>query len=77
LIPGRLAAPSVHRQTTLVIRFPPHRIRAVIICKEQDGDGWITLAGAHGWLFGSLADARAEARWLAHNLNLPIVEFLP
>jgi hypothetical protein len=39
--------------------------------------GWITLAGAHGWVFGSLADARLAARWLARNLNLPIREFVP
>jgi hypothetical protein len=59
----------------VIIRFPPRRIRAVIICRERDGDGWFTLAGAHGWLFGSLTDARTEARWLSHNLGgLPIHE---
>jgi len=46
----------------------------VLIVRERDGTGWITIAGAHGWLSGSLTDARAEARWLSHNLNLPIVE---
>jgi hypothetical protein len=57
-----------------VVRFPPRAHRAVIICPERDGDGWLTIAGAHGWLLGSLADARAEARWLARNLALPIRE---
>jgi hypothetical protein len=61
----------------VIIRFPPRRIRVVIVCRERDGDGWITLAGAHGWVFGSLADARLAARWLAHNLGLPIREFSP
>jgi hypothetical protein len=59
---------------TTVIRFPPRSVRAVLIASERDGEGWLTLAGAHGWLFGSLADARAEARWLSHNLGLPIRE---
>jgi hypothetical protein len=48
----------------------------VIICREHDG-GWLVLARAHGWLFGSLTDARAEARWLARNLDFPIHEVLP
>jgi hypothetical protein len=58
----------------LIIRFPPRRIRAVIITRERDGDGWLVIALAHGWLCGSLAGARAEARWLARNLGLPIRE---
>jgi hypothetical protein len=60
----------------VILRFPPRRISAIIICKERDG-GWLTLAGAHGWAFGSLAEARLEARWLARNLQLPIREFPP
>jgi hypothetical protein len=58
----------------MLIRFPARAIRAVLICRERNGDGWLTLAGAHGWLFGSLAEARAEAHWLARNLGLPIRE---
>jgi hypothetical protein len=61
----------------VILRFPPRSIGVIIICKERDDKGWITLAGAHGWLFGSLADARVEARWLARNLDLPIREILP
>jgi hypothetical protein len=49
----------------------------VIICRERNDGGWLVLARARGWLFGSIADARAEARWLAHNLGLPIREILP
>jgi hypothetical protein len=60
----------------VLIRFPPRAHRAVIICRERDDAGWLTIAGAHGWLFGSLADARAEARWLSHNLDLPIRELV-
>jgi hypothetical protein len=61
----------------LIVRFSPRRIRAVIICRARDEDGWFTLAGAHGWLFGSLAEAQFEARWLALNLDLPIRELSP
>ena len=60
-----------------VLRFPPRSIGVIIICKTRDADGWLTLAGAHGWVFGSLADARLEARWLADNFQLPIREFSP
>jgi hypothetical protein len=58
----------------VILRFPPRRISAVIICRERGGTGWLTIAGAHGWLFGSLTDARAEAHWLSRNLGLPIRE---
>jgi hypothetical protein len=61
----------------LVIRFPPRSIHAVIVARERDGDGWITLARGHAWAFGSLADARLEARLLADNFQLPIHEFSP
>jgi hypothetical protein len=59
---------------TAVIRFPPRRVAAIIICKEPNGDGWLTIAGAHGWLFASRAEARAEAQWLSNNLGLTIRE---
>jgi hypothetical protein len=61
----------------VILRFPPRSIHAIVICKERGGGGWLTLAGAHGWLFGSLAEARHEARWLSRNLLLPIREYLP
>jgi len=57
-----------------IIRFPPRSVGAVIICR--DSDGWLAIAGEHGWLFGSIAEARAEARWLSRNLNLPIRELV-
>jgi hypothetical protein len=49
---------------------------AVFICTERDGAGWLAIAGAHGWLCGSLNEARAVARWLSHNLGLPVREAL-
>jgi hypothetical protein len=50
---------------------------AVFICKERNGSGWLAIAGAHAWLFGSHDQAVAEARWLAANLGFPIREFAP
>ena len=57
---------------TAVVRFPPRRMAAVFICEERSGAGWLAIAGAHGWLCGSLSEARAMARWLSHNLGLPV-----
>jgi hypothetical protein len=65
---------EVEPAPTDVVRFPPRRSAAVIICKERDGDGWMVIAGAPGWLCGSLTQARAEARWLSDNLGLPVRE---
>jgi hypothetical protein len=59
-----------------MIRFPLRRLRAVLIVRERDGGGWLALAGAYGWLCGSLAEARAEARRLARNLGLPVREIV-
>jgi hypothetical protein len=55
--------------TSAVVRLPPHRMAAVFICEERAGDGWLAIAVAHGWLCGSLSEARAVARWLSHNLG--------
>jgi hypothetical protein len=57
---------------TGLIRFPPRRSTAILVCAERGGDGWLAIAGARGWLFGSLAEALREARWLSRNLDFPI-----
>jgi hypothetical protein len=59
-----------------VIRFSLRRIHAVLVVPQRDGGGWLTLVGSHGWLYGSLTEARLEARWLARNLNLPVREII-
>jgi hypothetical protein len=58
--------------TPAVIRFHPRRLAAVFVCEERSGGGWLAIAGAHGWLCGSLNEARAVARWLSQNLGIPI-----
>jgi hypothetical protein len=57
-----------------LIRFPRRQIRTVVICRERDELGWLTIVGSSGWLFGSLTEARSAARWLARNFGLPIRE---
>jgi hypothetical protein len=61
---------------TAPVRFPARRLVAIFLCRERGGGGWLAIAGAHGWLFGSLAEARRAARWLANNLGLPVREML-
>jgi hypothetical protein len=61
---------------TAIIRFPLRRVAAVLVCRERHGDGWLAIARGHGWLFGSILEARAEARWLARNLRLPVREII-
>jgi hypothetical protein len=62
--------------TAIVIRFPPRRSE-ILVCAERGGGGWLAIAGAHGWLFGSRAEARSAAQWLAHNLGFSIREMAP
>jgi hypothetical protein len=59
-----------------IIRFPPRRASAIFVCEERDGDGWLALAGAHGWLFGSRTEALEDACWLSRNLGLPVREVM-
>jgi hypothetical protein len=56
-----------------IIRFPL-RLLAAILVMRAPGGGWLVLAGSHGWLCGSIDEARSEANWLAHNLGSPIRE---
>jgi hypothetical protein len=62
----------------MIIRFPLRRLRAVLIVRARDdGGGWLACVGASGWVFGSRADAIAEARWLSNNPGgLPIRELV-
>jgi hypothetical protein len=54
-----------------VVRFPDRRRSAVFVCPEPLG-GFYVVIGSHGWLFGSLAAARAEAQALAEGLGLHV-----
>jgi hypothetical protein len=58
---------------SIVIRFPLRRV-AILITRERDGEGWLALAGSHGWLSGSLDAARYQAKWLSRNFAVPVRE---
>jgi hypothetical protein len=58
--------------TAAVVRFPLRFFHAIWITREDTA--WLVLARAHGWPFGSLAEARGAARWLSHNLSLSVRE---
>jgi hypothetical protein len=50
--------------TAAVIRFPLRRVASVLVVRERGGNGWLVLAGAHGWLHGDWRSAVADAHWL-------------
>jgi hypothetical protein len=55
-----------------IVHFPQRcRFNAIWIVSVE---AWTVIAGSHGWVFGSLDEARAEARWLSRNLGLPVRE---
>lgn len=58
--------------TAEVIRFPPRRSTVILLMPAEDG--WLIVAGAHGWLHGDRSSALADAWWLSRNLHLPIRE---
>jgi len=60
----------------MICRFPLRGVAAVLIVRERDGEGWLALYGSCGWLFGSRADAVAEAKSLACNFNMPVREMV-
>ena len=61
--------------TSNIVRFPLRRTGSILIVRERDGGGGLALVGSSGWLFGSRADAIAEAEWLANNFGgMPVRE---
>jgi hypothetical protein len=53
-----------------IVRFPMRRSPAVWILPE--GQGWLVVAGAHGWEHGSRQEADRDATWMGRNLGLPV-----
>ena len=55
-----------------ILQFPDHHARCITILRAE---AWLVLTpSGHGWLFGSLRQARRAACWLSGNLGLPIKE---
>ena len=56
--------------TAHIVRFPSR----ITIAPDSSG-GWLVLTPRrHGWLHGSLADARKDAAWLSKNLGIAVFE---
>jgi dihydrodipicolinate synthase/N-acetylneuraminate lyase len=71
------SARAENKALSHVVRIAPRRSSAIFVCTDSDGVGWLALAGAHGWLFGSRTEAIAEAQWLSENFGLPVREIAP
>jgi hypothetical protein len=56
--------------TAQIIPLPTRASFAVRITRE--GEAWLVLVGAYGWLHGDQCAAFVDARWLSKNLGLPI-----
>jgi len=54
-----------------VIQFPPRGPFSVHV--ETEGPAWLVICRAHGWLFGSRAEALAEARAIATGFGIAVV----
>jgi len=53
-----------------IIRLPSRRRTAVFVV--VDDDGFLVLAGSHGWLHGSLGEAIDDARDIAAGFGVPV-----
>jgi hypothetical protein len=56
--------------TAVVLPFPRRAPWKSELLRE--GDAWLVRARDHAWLHGSLADALADAKWLAANHRVAI-----
>jgi hypothetical protein len=65
--------PSSGRKPGIILGFPSSRMTgAVRVERERDGLGWITLAGACGWIHGDRASALRDAYDIAAGLGLTV-----
>jgi hypothetical protein len=60
--------------SAIVLQFPQrHRDKVLIL--EAAEEGWLVVTpNAHGWLHGSHGSARDDAKWLAANFGVEIVD---
>jgi hypothetical protein len=59
--------------SAVVLRFPSSRAYGVRVERERDGDAWIVLVDACGWLHGDFATALSDAREIGAGFGLPVV----
>jgi hypothetical protein len=55
--------------TAVILPFPVFHVR---IAREHPA--WMVIVRDHGWVHGSHAAAAADARWLATNHGVPIID---
>jgi hypothetical protein len=48
-----------------ILKFPSSRAYGVRVERERDGDGWLVLCNAAGWLHGAWHTAAHDAREIA------------
>jgi hypothetical protein len=58
--------------TAIILPLPSSRALAVRVEREADGDGWIVLARACGWLHGDFVAALSDARELAGGFGVTV-----
>jgi hypothetical protein len=58
---------------TNIIEFPRRRQFAIIVEPERGGEGFLVLRGSHGWLYGSMWQAVADAQHLASADSVAVV----
>jgi hypothetical protein len=57
-----------------VVQFPRRRQLAIVLQREEPWGAWLVLRGHHGWLFGSRLEALVEARELAEQDAVSVVQ---
>jgi hypothetical protein len=61
--------------SAVILQFPPRGPWKIELLRE--GPAFLVRARSHSWLHSSLADALADAQWLAANGSVAIVTDLP
>jgi len=56
-----------------ILRFPSSRAHGIRVEREIDGDGWIVLVDACGWLHSDFASALSDAREIAAGFGVSVV----
>jgi len=59
--------------TATILQFPRRRQRNIIVLHEPD-EGWFVIRGSHGWLHGDIRQAFVDARELAQQDAVAVLE---
>jgi hypothetical protein len=56
--------------SAVILPFPIFHVRIA----RDEAPAWLVICRGHGWLHGSHAEAAADARWLANNHAVPVLD---